>query len=113
MKDNGKFDILKTATVYGLIGVGLWCLTYTESTYNMVWSAEEMAYVWDTVTTMPKKNLGIVAISCGAAIWLADIVYVYIKGQQNKMATKERLGRISFAYDAVHDAPELVYSLRF
>ena len=113
VKDNGKFDILKTAAVYGLMGVGLWCLTYTESTYNSVWSAEEMAYVWDTVTTTPKKNLGIVAISCGAAIWLADIVYVYIKGRQNKVATKKYLGRISFAYDAAHDAPELVYSLRF
>lgn len=52
-------------------------------------------------------------ITIGGAVWLGDVIYVWIKGAKNKKECKERFGRMSFAYDAVHDAPELVYSLKF
>lgn len=52
-------------------------------------------------------------ITIGGAVWLGDVIYVWIKGAKNKKECKERVRRMSFTYDAVHDAPELVYSLKF
>lgn len=82
-------------TCYTAIGVGIYSLTNgkeSNNTYN------ESSYM---------------LIAAGAALWLGDVISVWIKGAKNKKECKDMINRISFAYDATQNAPELVYSLRF
>ena len=52
-------------------------------------------------------------IGFGATLWIGDVLYVWIKGAENKKDNKKEFSRFSFTYDPVHDAPELVYSINF
>ena len=104
---------------YGLIALGIPCLfakdkiqvTYTGDHYD--YETDRYVNEYDTTYSNPTRIIGVIAVSCGAAIWVADVVHVFVKGRRNKKENKERLGRLSFAYDPKHDRPELVYTLRF
>ena len=116
---DGNFIKWKTVMSYGLVAIGVPCLLtkdqvrvdYVGCHYD--YEIEQYVNEYDTVYSNPTRIIGVIAVSCGAAIWVADVVHVFVKGRSNKKENKERLGRLSFAYDPKHDRPELVYTLRF
>ena len=116
---DGEFKKMKMLMSYGLIALGIPCLfakdkiqvTYTGDHYD--YETDRYVNEYDTTYSNPTRIIGVIAVSCGAAIWVADVVHVFVKGRRNKKENKERLGRLSFAYDPKHDRPELVYTLRF
>ncbi len=93
-------------TCYTAVGMGIWGILNPQEkqTYNMQ---------TNTYETKDNKSTWIGMIAVGGAIWVADVVQVWIKGAKNKRECEERIGKINFAYDAMFDAPELVYSLSF
>lgn len=116
---DGEFKGWKALVAYGLIAVGVPCLfvedqmSTTMTGYHYDYENYLPVYEYDTTYSNPARVFGILAVSCGAAVWVTDVVHVFVKGRNNKRENKERLGRLSFAYDPRHDATELVYMLRF
>lgn len=82
---------------YALAGVGLYS-NYTIQTNT-----------FDENSTIVPWTL----ISIGAAIWTMDVLIVWLTGKSNKSDCKTKLGQLTLTYDAIINAPELVYSLRF
>lgn len=132
VEDDGRFVWWKTAASYGLVGLGVMFLTTTIKTiepgltYDSVWvdvsddpSQREGWWIHTNprYTNIEHENkytgLGIACTIVGAAVWVSDIIHVWVKGSNNKKEAETRVGRLSFAYNAKYDAPELVYSLRF
>ena len=137
VSDDGKFDWWKTAVSYGFVGLGVSFLTSvlkyetktSEWVYDSTWVdvSDDPFYVshgmtgwW--ATSNPHQvdrvinrstEVGIAFVAIGAAVWIGDVIYVWIKGAKNKKSNAERLGRISFAYDAARDMPVMNYTLRF
>lgn len=116
---DGEFAVKKMLLSYGLMAIGVPCL-FAKDRINVNYvgchfdyEIERYVDEYDTTYSNPTRVLGIIATSCGAAIWVADVVHVFIKGRNNKRENKERLGRLSFAYDPKHDVPQLLYTLRF
>ena len=83
-------------------------------TYMIINPTETSSYdiMTDTYTTK-KSTAGYGILSVGAALWISDVVYVWIKGAKNKKENNARLGRISLAYDSRYDVPELIYTMNF
>lgn len=98
----------------------------TDALYGIGWTSTYVCYAlvgYGTYSLVDNYRNGIYGISnnyyyismigIGGTAWIADVIYVWIKGAKNKKANKESLRRINFAYDVTHDAPELVYTLSF
>ena len=140
VEEDGKFDGWKTALSYGFVGLGVMFLTTTirytttesgwvcDSTWVDV--SDDPFYVnqgitgwWATSNYRYETNeikhenrytgLGIICTIIGGAIWIGDVVHVWLKGTKNKQDVENHLGRLSFTYNPIYNTPELVYSLRF
>lgn len=86
---------------------------YSTIGYGILGLVNENNYLTSTSFSIKNRETCITMIALGGAVWLADVISVWVKGAKNKKANKEQLGRISFTYDAIYDAPELIYSLSF
>ncbi len=129
VEQDGKFDWWKTIFSYGLVGIGIpyilddGMITITSTSprqdqnINPVYPYyvfDENGYkIYDTIIVMPKRTLGYIFAACGAAIWIYDVIHVYIRGKKNKKENKACLRRLSLAYDPRYDAPGFVYTLNF
>lgn len=139
VEKDGKYDSWKTVISYGFVGLGIYLMTNTikkETTksgwvYDSVWVEVTdpfyiaQGYVSHWVETNPhyettvvqheKKytDLGIACAAIGAIVWVYDVIHVWYRGNQNKTENKERLGRISIAYNPRHNSPNIIYSLNF
>ena len=137
VSDDGKFDWWKTAVSYGFVGLGVSFLTSvlkyetktSEWIYDSTWVdvSDDPFYVSHGITgwwgisnphqvnrvTNRSTEVGIAFVAICAAVWIGDVIYVWIKGTENKKSNAERLGRISFTYDAARDMPVMNYTLRF
>ncbi len=97
-KTDSRWPILLMGVpFYALTGVGLYsAYTIQANTFD------------ENLTAVPWT-----LISAGTAIWAANVLLVWMKGDTNKKDCKKGLGQLTLTYDAKNDAPELVYSLRF
>lgn len=129
VEQDGKFDWGKTIFSYGLVGIGIpyilddGMITKTSTSprqdqnVNPVYPyyvLDENGYkIYDTINVMPKRTFGYIFAACGAAIWIYDVIHVYIRGKKNKKENKACLRQLSLAYDPRYDAPGFVYTLNF
>lgn len=116
VNDSHEFGWWATLLSYGLIGYGCYYMTTStkDSTYVPFQVDNELNPIPEhyeyTYTKNTKKGLAI--IGAGAAVWMADVFYVWIKGAKNKKENKNKI-KVHLSYDVVQKAPEIVYTIKF
>lgn len=137
VEDEGTFAWWKTALSYGFVGLGVSFLTSvlkfetktSKLVYDSIWvdassysfyASQGITGWWEQTNphqedrvTNHSSTVGAAFVAIGAAVWIGDVIYVWIKGAENKKSNAERLGRISYTYDVARDIPVLNYTLRF
>jgi len=103
-----------TLTVYGLIGVGAYYKMLSNQEYDKYLKATNP---YDIEPYYKRANqyhhTAIIVAGTGVLLWTADIIWVAVKGHQNKKETRDFRKQFSFNYNPQFNSVSFGYSQKF
>lgn len=116
-KKEGGFmnrPLATTFTVYSLIGVGAYYKMLSNQDFDKYLSATDQTEMDQYYTRANQyHHRAIIIAGTGVLLWASDIIWVAVKGHQNKKETKDFRRQYSFNYNPQFNALSLGFSQKF